>query len=499
MLVKILSASYLGIEPFLVEVEVDITNGLPIFTIVGLGDTVISESRDRIKSAIKNMGYNLEPKRIVVNLTPANLRKIGSHFDLPIALGVMVGMRFIRDYNDILKKYMFIGEVSLTGEVRRSQGVISAVLLAKELGYEGVVIPLKNISEASIIKGINIVPIRNLDDAVEFIENERVIDYRIEQREDIENLDIDMSDIRGQESAKRAIEISAAGGHNLIMVGSPGCGKSMLAKRLITILPEMDDKEIIESTKIYSVSGELTEERGIINKRPFRSPHHTSTPTAIIGGGRLPKPGEISLANNGILFMDEFIEFPREVIESLREPLEERKISVTRAMGKMEFPANFIFVAACNPCPCGKAFDEDQCNCSAFEIRRYNKKLSGPIIDRIDLYIEIRRLTESEILEGVSGESSAEVRNRVIDARERQNRRFNGNRLNGHMTNREIEKYCKMDKESEKIMREAIRSLNLSMRAYNKILKVARTIADLEGKENLEKSHLMEAIAFRKK
>ncbi|MBC2855986.1 YifB family Mg chelatase-like AAA ATPase [Cetobacterium sp. 2A] len=498
MLVKVLSSSYLGIEPFLVEVEVDITNGLPIFTIVGLGDTVISESRDRIRSAIKNMGYNLEPKRIVVNLTPANMRKVGSHFDLPIAVGVMVGMRLVKDYTGILNRYMFIGELSLTGKIRRSHGVISGVLLAKELGYEGIVIPTENLKEASIIEGIKIIPADNLRDVMNFLQNEKVKEYKVPKMEENFVFDIDMSDVKGQEKAKRAIEISAAGGHNLIMVGAPGCGKSMLAKRISTILPEMNEKEIIETTKIYSISGGLNESKPIINKRPFRMPHHTTTSAAVIGGGKVPRPGEISLANNGVLFMDEFVEFPKDVIESLREPLEERKVSITRSMGKVEFPANFIFVAACNPCPCGFSFDDDKCNCSSFEIRRYAKKLSGPIIDRIDLYIEIRRLSEEEMINLSNGEKSLDIKERVKKARDIQIERFGDEKLNGYMSNKDLEKYCHLDSESEKIMRGAIRSLNLSMRAFNKVLKVARTIADLENCKIINKIHLMEALAFRK-
>lgn len=350
MLVKVLSSSYLGIEPFLVEVEVYVTNGLPIFNIVGLGDTTISESKDRIRSGIKNMGYFLEPRRVVVNLTPANIKKRGSHFDLPIAIGIMIGMKFISDYKGVLKDYILMGELSLTGEVRGVEGIINGVLLAKSKGFKGVIIPEENMDEASIIKDIEIIPIKNIRDVVKFIEEGVVRSKRVLNVSKVYQNNLDMQDVKGQIRAKRALEIVAAGGHNIIMVGSPGSGKSMLAKRLIGILPPMSESEIIETTKIYSIAGELNERVPIVVNRPFRDPHHTSTATSIIGGGRVPKPGEISLANNGVLFLDEFTEFDRVVIESLREPLEEKRISITRSLGKMEFPAKLIFVAACNPC-----------------------------------------------------------------------------------------------------------------------------------------------------
>ena len=499
MLVKVLSSSYLGIEPYLVEVEVDVTNGLPIFNIVGLGDATISESRDRIRSGIKNMGYLLEPRRIVVNLTPANIKKRGSHFDLPIAIGIMVGMKFLSDYKGILKEYILMGELSLTGEVRRAEGIISGVLLAKSKGFKGVIIPEENLEEASIIKDIQIVPVKNIRDVVKFIEEGVIRSKRIlHNNETVSKNTLDMWDVKGQIRAKRALEITAAGGHNIIMIGSPGSGKSMLAKRLITILPSMSEKEVIETTKIYSIAGELSERVPIVTNRPFRDPHHTSTTSSIIGGGRLPKPGEISLANNGVLFLDEFTEFDRVVIESLREPLEEKRISITRSLGKMEFPAKLIFVAACNPCFCGNGFDEELCTCTPYDLRRYTKKLSGPIIDRIDLYVEIYRLNDKEILDEERGDSSEKIKTRVIKAREIQNHRFNNEKLNRDMTNEDVERYCYLNDECENIMRTAIRTLNLSMRTYHKILKVARTIADLDNKIEIEKPHILEAINFRK-
>ncbi|MGL4999165.1 MAG: YifB family Mg chelatase-like AAA ATPase [Cetobacterium sp.] len=498
MLVQVLSSSYLGIEPFLVEVEVDVTNGLPIFNIVGLGDATISESRDRIRSGIKNMGYLLEPRRIVVNLTPANIKKRGSHFDLPIAIGIMIGMRFISDYRGILKDYLLMGELSLTGEIRRADGIISGVLLAKSKGFKGVIIPEENLEEASIIKNIDIIPVKNLRDVVKFIEEGTIRSKRvINPINEIKN-NLDMLDVKAQILGKRALEIVAAGGHNIIMVGAPGSGKSMLAKRIPTILPSMSEDEIIETTKIYSIAGELNERIPIVINRPFRDPHHTSTTTSIIGGGRTPKPGEISLANNGVLFLDEFTEFDRVVIESLREPLEEKRISITRSLGKMEFPAKLIFVAACNPCSCGNKFNEELCTCTPYDLRRYTKKLSGPIIDRIDLYVQINRLDDREILDKEVGDSSKIIKERVIKAREIQKSRFSSDKLNRDMNNNDIETFCFLNDECENTIRTSIRSLNLSMRTYHKILKVARTIADLDNAPNIEKKHLLEALSFRK-
>lgn len=495
---RVLSSSYLGVESFLIEVEVDISNGLPNFSIIGLGDTAISESKDRIKTALKNSGFKLEPKKIIVNLSPAGIRKEGSHFDLPIAIGIMLVMGFIKDRYNAIDNYLFLGELSLNGDVKRIRGALNSVIFAKENGYKGVVLPLENFQEATLIKGINIVPVENLNDVVNFISKNIVksVQTKIIEKND-ENL-MDFLDVKGQSMAKRALEIAAAGKHNIILIGSPGSGKSMLCKRITTILPPLNEKEIIESTKIYSIAGELTESKPIISSPPFRSPHHTSTPVSIVGGGKKVIPGEISLASGGVLFLDELAEFPRSVLESLRQPLEDGIVSISRAQYRVEFKSNFIFVAATNPCPCGYALEPTgKCICTQTEINKYIKKISGPIMDRIDLHVEMRRLNENELLTYQSGDSSKIIRERVIKARAIQKERFGDDIYNGMMSQKDIQKYCTLSDENREYFKKVIQALQISARGYDKILKVARTIADLTGSSDIEKEHLMEAVSFR--
>lgn len=497
---RVLSSSYLGVESFLVEVEIDISNGLPNFAIIGLGDTAISESKDRIRTALKNSGFKLEPKKIIVNLSPAGVKKEGAHFDLPIAVGIMLTMGFIKDRYNISDNYLFLGELSLNGDIKRVRGALNSVIFAKEKGYKGIVLPSENYQEATLIKGIEIIPVDNLKDVADFISKNVVKTVQEKFIPEMEESTLDFLDVKGQSMAKRALEIAAAGKHNLILIGSPGSGKSMLCRRITSILPPLNENEIIESTKIYSIAGELSESKPIINTPPFRAPHHTSTPVSIIGGGKKVVPGEVSLASGGVLFLDELAEFPRSVLESLRQPLEDGIVSISRAQYRVNFKTDFLFLAATNPCQCGYALEPSgKCTCTQTEINKYMKKISGPIMDRIDLHVEMRKLNEEELLIYQEGESSVTIKERVIKARKVQQERLGIGTYNGTMNQKQIQKYCKLSKETEEYFKKVIQALEISARGYDKILKVARTIADLVGSKNIEKEHLMEAVSFRKK
>lgn len=495
---KIYTSSYLGVESYLVEVEVDISNGLPVFSIVGMGDTAIMESKYRVNAALKNSNYEIKPKKITINLSPAGIRKEGAQFDLPIAIGILIASELVKDENEFIKKYLFIGELSLEGEVKGVKGLINSVILAKERGYKGVILPWANRNEASLIDGVEIVAVKSIKEVVDFLENGK---KNIFEREKIERkVDdfLDFSDVKGQYMAKRAMEISAAGGHNILLVGSPGSGKSMLAKRMQGILPEMVEEEVIESTKIHSIAGELTENRPIILKRPIRMPHHSTTLAAMVGGGKKIVPGEISLASGGILILDEMSEFPRVVLEALRQPLEDGLVSITRAMYRLEFKSNFILIGTSNPCPCGMLY-EGTCKCSNYEVEKYMRKLSGPILDRIDLVIEMKRLNEDELINERKEENSKIIRARVIKARDIQTKRYGANKTNSKMTQEDMKKFCKINEEDKKFLASALENLKVSARAYDKILKISRTIADLELSEQINRKHLLEAISFRRK
>jgi len=497
MVSKVLSSSYIGIESYILEVEADIMAGLPSFNIVGLADVAISESKERVRAAVKNSGYEIPARRIVINLSPAGIRKEGASFDLSIAIGILASLGEVE--NKKLEKYIVLGELSLNGNIRKIDGAINSVICAKENGVSGIILPRENYLEASVIKGVEIIPVDNLVQVVEFLNGKIEIESpEVETNKEEDSYSIDFKEVKGQVQAKRCIEIAAAGGHNFYMIGTPGAGKSMLAKRLPTILPLMNEDEIIESTKIYSSTGLLTKDMPIINKRPFRSPHHSSSMVSIVGGGRVPKAGEISLAHNGVLFLDEVTEFPRLVLETLRQPLEDKKVSITRAEYRVEMPADMVLIMASNPCPCGNLF-ENRCSCSLSQINRYQHKISGPLLDRIDLYLEIKKLSSEELASYKEGESSLEIRARVEKARKIQWERFGNSKINGNMTPKEIKTYCKLDDKSKKILIDSIDVFGLSGRSYDKVLKVGRTIADLEGSENIELSHIMEALSYRKK
>lgn len=504
MISKVSSAAILGLEAVPVEVEVDIGSGLPNFLIVGLPDKSVEEAKERVRSAIKNSQAKFPSRRITVNLAPADLRKEGSSYDLPIAISILSASSQV----EISKNDLFIGELALDGELRKVNGILPIVLMAKKYGYRRIFLPKENAKEVSIIEDIEIYPISNLEQLIKGLRGEIILEK--EEKIDIESIlvkeevsdleDLDMAYISGQEHVKRALEIAAAGGHNIFMVGPPGTGKTLLAKVFTTILPRMTFEEILEVSKIYSVSGFLEQNSPFIIKRPFRNPHHTASDIALVGGGQWPKPGEISLAHRGVLFLDEFSEFPKSVLEVLRQPLEDGKVTISRASGSLTYPSKFILIAASNPCPCGYFGDDiKECICSSSQIIRYNKKISGPLLDRIDLYVKVPRLKFEKIKRIEGQETSDEIRKRVEKAREIQKQRFKGTKIrtNSEMGIKEIKKFCQADQEGEKILKEAVDRLAMSVRGFHKILKLSRTIADLENRKDICKNDIAEAIQYR--
>ncbi|MBU1196244.1 MAG: YifB family Mg chelatase-like AAA ATPase [Proteobacteria bacterium] len=502
MLAKIKSGSLSGIDGFPVQVEVDISFGLPVFNIVGLPEISVRESKDRVKTAIKNSGYTFPMERVVVNLAPADIKKEGTGFDLPVAIAILVASEVLP--KDVAEAYFIAGELSLDGEVKPIRGVLPLALTAKQTGCKGIVIPAENADEAAMVKGIDVLPVKNLSQVVDFFAGfERIEHHRIDFSEKKENRlmeGIDFSEVKGQLHAKRALEIAAAGSHNVLMTGPPGSGKSMLAKRMSTILPALTFEEAVEVTRIHSVAGTIQNESAGLFSRPFRSPHHTISDAGLVGGGSKPMPGEISLAHNGVLFLDELPEFKKNVLEVLRQPLEDGKVTISRAGMNATYPSQFMLVAAMNPCPCGFLSDPmGKCTCTAPQVQKYRSKISGPLLDRIDIHIEVPRLEYRDLSSGNPGETSAQIQKRVEKARKKQEDRltFAGIYNNSRMRSRHLKTFCKLDTEGEKMLGKAVDVLGLSARACHCVLRVARTIADLENCPDILHGHLAEAIQYR--
>ena len=503
MLAKIDSCSLTGIDGFIVEVEVDIAYGLPVFNIVGLPEISIRESKERVKTAIKNSGYTFPMEHLVVNLAPADIKKEGTGLDLPIAIGILIASELIPA--DKVNQYLVSGELSLDGKIKSVKAILSYALTAKQNGYKGIIIPFENADEAAMVEGIDVLPVQTLSNVVDFFTGFTNIqphktDMNKKRYQDNKAYEIDFSEVMGQQHAKRALEIAASGFHNVLFSGPPGSGKSMLAKRFATILPELTFKEAIDVTRIYSAMG-LIDNKKIFNlTRPFRSPHHTISDAGLAGGGTKPVPGEITLAHNGVLFLDELPELKKNVLESLRQPLEDGKVSISRAGMKATYPSQFILIAAMNPCPCGYLSDPTgKCTCTQPQIQRYKSKISGPLFDRIDIQIEVPKLDYKDLSDQTKQETSSQIRNRVNSAKERQNLRFAQTNItsNSKMQSRHLKAFCKLNAQCEKLLEKAVNIFGFSARACHCVIRVARTIADLEKNKYIEQNHLAEAIQYR--
>ncbi|MGC8893506.1 MAG: YifB family Mg chelatase-like AAA ATPase [candidate division WOR-3 bacterium] len=502
MFVKVISAGLRGVDAFPVDVEVDLSQGMPYFALVGLPEAAVKESRERIQSAMANSGLFFPLRRLRINLAPADIKKEGTALDLPIAIGILAAAGNIPA--ETLGRFLVLGELSLDGKLRGVKGALPSAVLARDMSLSGIVVPADNGPEAAVVEGIDVYALDDLSQAVEFFRGISFSPCRLDRQKafaDYSFYDVDFGEVKGQEHAKRALEVAAAGAHNVLMIGPPGSGKTMLARRVPTILPIMSLEESLETTRVHSVAGLIEPGQALVATRPFRAPHHTISDVGLIGGGSYPRPGEVSLAHNGVLFLDELPEFTRGALEVLRQPMEDGYVIITRAKASVRFPARFTLIAAMNPCPCGYYTDpRHNCTCSAHQIKTYTGRISGPLLDRIDIHIEVPALSYDELKSKREGEPSERIRERVMLAREQQAARFTGERgvyFNSHMTARHIKRFCVIDEASDALLRAAIERFGLSARAYSRVLKVARTIADLEGSDNIMAHHISEAIQYR--